>query len=139
MINSRDVKDLHPDVASRCTAFVTECAKQGIDVIITSTYRDMDSQSYLFASGRSRPGPIVTNAKPGDSFHNYKVAFDFVPIQHGKAMWDCPETFKKCGEIAESLGLEWAGRWKSFRELAHCQYTNGLTLRDFKEGKHLPD
>jgi len=43
--------------------------------------------------------------------------------------------FTKCGEIAEAVGLEWAGRWKTFKELAHCQYTNGLTLQDFQQGK----
>jgi len=45
--------------------------------------------------------------------------------------------FTKCGEIAESVGLEWAGRWTKFKEMAHCQYTGGLTLADFQAGKTL--
>ena len=79
----------------------------------------------------------MTNAKPGQSFHNYRVAFDFVPIVNGKAMWNDLDTFNKCGEIAESVGLEWAGRWKSFKELAHCQYTNGKTLAQFEVGESI--
>jgi peptidoglycan L-alanyl-D-glutamate endopeptidase CwlK len=55
---------------------------------------------------------------------------------NGKAQWNDTGTFIKCGEIAEHLGLQWAGRWTgSLRELAHCQYTGGLTLADYQAGK----
>lgn len=138
MINSRKIEDLHPKVAAMCRAFISKCAEAGIDVLITSTYRDHESQAALYAKGRTKPGPKVTNAKPGQSWHNWRVAFDFVPIEHGKAQWDDLEAFRKCGEIWESLGGEWAGRWKSFREMAHCQFTGGLTLADFQAGKRLP-
>ena len=137
MINSRDIKDLHPQVQTKCQAFLDNCKKQGIDVLITSTYRDKESQDALYAQGRTSAGSKVTNAKGGQSFHNWRVAFDFVPLVNGKAMWADTALFTKCGEIAESAGLEWAGRWKSFKELAHCQYTNGLTLADFQSGKTL--
>ncbi len=135
MINSRKITDLHPHVAKLCTAFILACEAQKIDVIITSTYRDSESQNALYAQGRTKPGNKVTNAKGGQSFHNYKIAFDFCPIVNGKCDWNNTATFTKCGEIAESLGLEWAGRWKSFKELAHCQFTGGLTLADLKAGK----
>jgi peptidoglycan L-alanyl-D-glutamate endopeptidase CwlK len=91
----------------------------------------------LYAQGRTAPGKKVTNAKGGQSFHNWKVAFDFCPIVNGKPNWNDVALYTKCGEIAESVGLEWAGRWKSFKELAHCQYTGGLTLHDFQQGKTL--
>lgn len=136
MINSRNIGDLHPKVAAMATAFVEKCKEQGIDVLITSTYRDAESQNALYAQGRTTPGAKVTNAKGGQSFHNWKCAFDFVPLVNGKAQWDDAKTFEKCGIIGESLGLEWAGRWKSFKELAHLQYTGGLTLADFQAGKH---
>lgn len=137
MINSRDIDDLHPKVADLCRKFIKKCKDQGIDVLITSTYRDAASQNALYAQGRTTPGKRVTNAKAGQSWHNWRCAFDFVPIVNGKAQWNDVKTFTKCGEIAESLGLEWAGRWKSFKELAHCQYTGGLTLADFQAGKTL--
>lgn len=53
MINSRKIEDLTPAVAEKCRAFVAECAAQGIDVLITSTYRDFESQAALFAKGRT--------------------------------------------------------------------------------------
>jgi peptidoglycan L-alanyl-D-glutamate endopeptidase CwlK len=135
MINSRKLEDLHPKVKTLCEQFIASCAKHNIDVLITSTYRDAESQNALYAQGRTTAGKIVTNAKGGQSFHNWKVAFDFVPIVNGKAQWMDADLFNKCGEIGESVGLEWAGRWKKFKEMAHFQYTYGLTLADFKAGK----
>jgi peptidoglycan L-alanyl-D-glutamate endopeptidase CwlK len=113
------------------------CKTNGIDVIITSTYRDFASQDALFAQGRTKPGKKVTNARAGQSYHNFRCAFDFVPIVNGKAMWSDSGLFTKCGEIAELVGLEWAGRWTKFKEMAHCQYTGGLTLKDLQEGKKI--
>ena len=137
MINSRDITELLPPVRRRAEQFLRFCKASGIDVIITSTYRDAESQAALYAKGRSAPGQRVTNAKPGESFHNYRVAFDFCPIVNGKAQWNDTALFTRCGEIAEQCGLEWAGRWQSFKELAHCQYTGGLSLKEFQAGKTL--
>ena len=137
MVNSRSMSDLNPKVAAMCSEFVNRCKAQGIDVIITSTYRDGEAQDKLYAQGRTEPGKKVTNAKAGQSFHNWRVAFDFVPIVGGKAVWSDDALWTKCGEIAEGVGLEWAGRWKKFNETAHCQYTGGLTLADFQAGKTL--
>lgn len=135
MKNSRDLADLLPVVAAKASAFVSACRAQGIDVLITSTLRDAEAQTALYAQGRTVPGHIVTNAKAGQSWHNWACAFDFVPIVNGKAQWDDAKTFDRCGVIAESVGLEWAGRWKKFVEKAHCQYTGGLTLADLQNGK----
>ena len=145
MKNSRDLKDLLPIVAAKCNNFIAACKEQGVDVLITSTLRDSESQNALYAQGRTtiginprleKPlGDVVTHAKAGQSFHNYGCAFDFVPMVNGKAQWDDTRTFTKCGVIAEAVGLEWSGRFKTFKELAHCQYTGGLTLQDLKNGK----
>ena len=137
MVNSRSLSDLNPKVAAMCSEFINRCKAQGIDVIITSTYRDAEAQNKLYAQGRTEPGKKVTNAKAGQSFHNWRVAFDFVPLVNGKAQWNDAVLFLKCGEIAEGVGLEWAGRWKKFNETAHCQYTGGLSLADFQAGKTL--
>lgn len=134
MISSRDIADLLPIVAAKASAFISACKALGIDVIITSTYRDNESQAALYNQGRTSLGAKVTNAQAGQSFHNYRCAFDFAPIVNGKINWNDADTFIKCGVIAESVGLVWAGRWKSFKELAHVQYTGGLTIEDLKNG-----
>lgn len=118
---------------------IAAAKKEGIDVLVTSTYRDAESQNALFAQGRSKPGRIVTNAKAGQSWHNYRLAFDVVPIVNGKAMWNDLRTFRRLGEIGKSVGLEWAGDWKTFKEMPHFQWSGGLSLGQLSAGKKPPD
>lgn len=135
MINSRSLDDLLPPARAACEKFKAHCAAEGIDALITSTLRDNECQAMLYAQGRTTPGKRVTNALPGQSFHNYGVAFDFVPMTNGKPNWDDMKLLNRCGVIAEACGLEWAGRWQgSLRELVHCQLP-GLTIADLKAGK----
>ena len=134
MINSRKLEDLLPYVATLCQKFIDTCAAQDIDILITSTYRDNESQEALYNQGRTTPGAIVTNAQAGYSFHNYKCAFDFVPLVNGKPAWSDTALIAKCGHIAESIGLEWAGNWHTFKELLHCQYTGGVTIDQLRHG-----
>ena len=128
MITSRALHDLLPHVAELAQAFIEKCNDAGVSIIITSTYRDVEAQDALYAQH-----PKVTNAKGGESFHQYRVAFDFVPLSNGKPVWDDYRLFKRCGEIGESLGLEWAGRFHSFPESCHFQATGGKTIADFKK------
>lgn len=139
MINSRKIFDLLPEVASRCTMHKARCEMElGIELLITSTYRDEESQNALFAQGRTAPGGIVTRARGGESFHQYRVAYDVVPVQAGKPVWDAADPlWQEVGRIGKECGLEWAGDWRDFPEYPHFQYTQGLTLADFKQGKTL--
>ena len=133
-MSSRSIEDLNFPTRERAKRFLTECAKAGITVLIYCTKRSSVEQDGLYAIGRSLPGKIVTNAKGGDSWHNHGSAFDFVPMVYGKPQWGDKELYAKCGAIAESCGLEWAGRWVKFKETAHCQYRGGLTLAQVKSG-----
>lgn len=135
MINSRKLEDLNPYVAKLAKQFIAAAKKEGIDVLVTSTYRDAESQNAIYAQGRTTPGKIVTNAKAGQSWHNYRLAFDVVPIVNGKAMWNDLRTFKRLGQIGKSVGLEWAGDWVSFKEYPHFQWTGGLSLAQLRAGK----
>ena len=150
MINSRDLSDLLPDVLPRFMDFHAHAANAGIQLLTTSTYRDFESQRALYARGRTAPGepchcagivhavgtcalhPLglhVTNAREGLSWHNWKCAEDVVPLVGGKPSWSDEHLWNHIGAIGEAAGLEWAGRWKSFRELAHFQVTGGKTLQ----------
>lgn len=139
MINSRRIEDLNPVVARKARDFIAGCALAGIDIVITSTYRDFESQNELYEQGRTKPGNIVTNAKGGFSFHNFRVAFDVVPLRNGKPVWGTTgedrKLWLKVAEIAKSHGLEWAGEWKTFKEFPHFQFTCGHSLAQFRTGK----
>lgn len=141
MINSRSLDELLPPVKERVERFLKLCNDEGIDLLVTSTYRDFASQDALYAQGRTKPGKIVTNAKAGQSFHNWRCAVDVVPLRNGKPVWsttgEAGVLWNRVGVLGEQAGLEWAGRWKRFREMAHFQYTGGLTIKDLQAGKKI--
>jgi len=135
MINSRSLDDLLPPVKERVEKFLNAAKAAGIDLLVTSTYRDNASQNALYAQGRTKPGKIVTNAKAGQSLHNYRCAVDVVPIVAGKPRWDVKEeVWQQVGALGKAAGLEWAGDWKRFKEYPHFQYTGGLTLAQLQSG-----
>lgn len=133
MINSRDLNELTPDTKAKMMDFQARCARAGCPIIFTSTYRDHESQNELYAQGRTKPGTIVTKAKGGESFHNYRVAADYVPVVNGKALWGNDKLWAQTGAIAVECGLEWGGNWTSFKDMPHVQNTGGKTLADFKK------
>lgn len=139
MITSRKLDDLLLPVKIRALNLIHECKALGVDLAVTCTYRDAAAQEELYAQGRTADGKIVTNARAGQSYHQYRVAFDVVPLRNGKPVWGTAgadgELWQRIGEIGEAQGLEWAGRWKRFREFPHFQFTGGLTLADFQAGK----
>ena len=143
MISSRDISDLDTRVGNMALHMLAECKAAGIDVLVTSTYRDAESQDALYSQGRTVPGRVVTNARAGQSWHNYGLAFDVVPMRAGKPVWGTTGAdlalWRQVGEIGKRCGLEWAGEWRRFREYPHFQWTGGLTLADLQAGKRPGD
>lgn len=125
---SRELNDLRPDVMAKCIIHKELCAKEGIDLLVYCTYRSNEEQAAEYAKGRTAPGKIVTFAKPGQSKHNNtengkpaSLAYDCVPLVGGKAQWNNAALIQRMGELGEQAGLEWAGRWKRFKESVHFQ------------------
>jgi peptidoglycan L-alanyl-D-glutamate endopeptidase CwlK len=132
-MSSRKIEDLHWMLQKPAMDLLVMCKRETYDVIITCTYRSPVEQDVLFAQGRTTKGQIVTWAKGGESLHNFRtgnkpaaLAFDVVPIIHGRAYWTTDGAGHKIwhtiGELGESLGLDWAGRWTGGkREYPHFQ------------------
>ena len=138
MINSRELEDLLPPVRERVERMIADCKAEGIDLLVTSTYRDNASQDALYAQGRTAPGRIVTNARSGQSYHNYRCAVDVVPIRNGKAIWNAKDpVWQRIGALGKAAGLEWAGDWKRFKEFPHFQYTGGVTMAQLQNGAQI--
>lgn len=121
MINSKDIADLRPDVASNARLWMADCQAQGLDVAVNSTRRDNEYQATLYAQGRTRPGNIVTNGKT-TTFHGAGLALDFYSKSTG---WSQHSFFVRCAQVAKKYGFSWSGDWKSFVEYAHIQWDNG--------------
>ncbi|WFD12166.1 M15 family metallopeptidase [Tepidibacter hydrothermalis] len=132
---SRNLEDLHPYVKYLAEKFIQECKKQGIDVLIYSTFRSKEEQDKLYSQGRTASGEKVTNAKGGYSYHNYGLAFDCVPIINKKAQWNRTDLYDVMGKIGKSIGLEWGGDFKSIKDRPHFQWTGGLKIKDLLQGK----
>lgn len=127
---SRDIGDLSPVVQAMALAFLRGCRSHSLDVLIYCTLRSNEEQSRIYASGRTMPGPILTNARAGESLHNPDTqgkawAFDAVPMVAGKCLWDDRAALVTMGRAGELVGLEWAGRWSGkLRESVHFQLRN---------------
>ena len=119
---SRKLEDLKPHIEIMAQKWLSLCRLRGLDPLVTSTLRTDAEQAELYAQGRTKPGKIVTNAKPRQSAHNFGLALDFVPMVNGKPEWNAKHPhWLAIGEAAEEVGFEWAGRWTRFREFPHIQ------------------
>lgn len=127
--------ELHPKVKELALKLKDECKQAGIDLCIYCTYRSIAEQNRLYAQGRTKPGVKVTNAKGGQSMHNYRIAFDCGPLINGDVAWNREDLFRKIGAIGVKLGLTWGGNFKSIKDLPHFEYTQGLKVADFQAGK----
>ncbi len=125
---------LLPNVHYASIAHRDMCEAAGIPIRITQGLRSMEDQSALYAKGRTTAGGIVTNAKAGESFHNYGVAYDIYPTKHG---WDAPASvWNKIAKIGKDLGFEWGGDWEGdFKDKPHFEMTLGYSIKDFQTGK----
>lgn len=118
--------------------FLQKCSAEGIELIVGEAYRSMDRQAELYAQGRETEGKIVTNAKPGDSMHNYGLAFDIAPTTDGKVDWNKPpEWWNRIGQIGKEAGMKWGGDFTGLNDKPHFQYP--IALADIKSGKFVPE
>lgn len=107
------------------------------------TFRDAEFQDDLYAQGRTKPGKIVTNAKGGDSLHQWRCAVDFGVWIDGKITYEAGP-YEVMGRVAKEQGITWGGDWDADGEkdrndwdLMHFQYTGGLTLAELKAGAQI--
>ena len=117
----RGVEHLTTETRALAEKLVLRCAESGLKIKITDTLRTKAEQDELYAQGRTKAGRIVTNAKYPYSMHNWGVAFDFCRNDGLGAYNDSDGFFERVGVIAEGLGLEWGGRWKSIVDKPHVQ------------------
>lgn len=118
--SERFIKTLLPPVRSMARALLSETKRRGFDCRIISGTRTAEEQDALYAQGRTKPGPKVTNARAGYSNHNFGIAFD-VGIFEGKRYLEESPLYKVAGSIGIALGLEWGGNWKTIVDEPHFQ------------------
>jgi len=132
------LKKVHPELAKRVRMLSDHLAKAGMQIEVVQGLRTFAEQDALFAQGRTKPGQVVTNARGGQSNHNYGLATDVVPFNGKTPNWNAPNSiWVAIGAEAERLGLEWGGNWKKFIDKPHIQLP-GLSIKQclalFKKG-----
>ena len=110
---SRNWGLMHPDYSQRLLlAFKIMREKHGYEMALLEGYRSPARQDELASAGNH-----VTNARAFQSWHQYGLAADCAFLRDGKLVisekdpW-AMRGYQLYGEVAESLGLTWGGRWK---------------------------
>jgi len=131
--SAANIATLRKDAQSKAREWLLKCLEAGINVKIITGTRTYKEQDALYAQSRTTPGPKVTDAPAGYSWHNFGVGWDFVVFDaDGQPQWESP-LMEKCGRIAESLGLEWGGQWTGFQDTPHIQIKTGCTLAEARQ------
>jgi len=132
----RDLNELLPEVKKGAELFLEECKRQGLNVLITETYRSQERQNYLYEQGRTRPGKKVTWTKK--SKHTSRRAFDICKNVRGKEYDNSDGFFKKCADIAVSIGFT-AGYYWDKQDMPHIQLDVGSHIKNntSKGGSHM--
>jgi peptidoglycan L-alanyl-D-glutamate endopeptidase CwlK len=120
-----------PVLAAKARTLIERCRHAGVTVRVSQALRTWPEQDALYAQGRTIPGPIRTNARGGESFHNFGLAFDIVLLDGRRITWNARHPgWRVAGEIGTSLELMWGGSWKSIKDMPHFEMRGQLTLRD---------
>ena len=120
--SEKRLQQLHPALAAAVRAAIADLARRGTVVEVVQGLRTFEEQDDLFAKGRTKPGAIVTQARGGESNHNFGLAADLCPFTNDKPDWNAPMTvWAAIGTAAMVHGLEWGGQWKKFLDKPHVQ------------------
>lgn len=118
-------------ILARKAMSAAKALSSGLTVQILSGTRTYAEQNKLYAQK-----PKVTNAKGGQSNHNFGIAFD-VGIFKGKAYYtgkNSTETkaYVELSKLIKPVGLEWGGDWKSIVDTPHYQLPTGKSVAQIR-------
>jgi peptidoglycan L-alanyl-D-glutamate endopeptidase CwlK len=127
----RNIISLIPAAQIKAREFMAAVAGQPLTYRILSGTRTFAEQDALF-----KKKPKVTNAKGGQSNHNFGIAWDVGIFENGKYFTGATKKEDKAyadlGALIKSkvAGLEWGGDWKSFKDKPHYQLSVGKTVKE---------
>lgn len=128
-----NLNTLHPKFRPIAIAAWTEAQAAmpaNTQIIVVQGLRSMAESDKLYAQGRTAPGPIVTNAPGGSSYHNYGLAFDFAMVTNGKDDNVVGPNWMKVVHIMQSHGMTWGGTFATIIDNPHFENRYGFNWRD---------
>ena len=139
VINFRriDLDLIEPEFRLKILEVIDACLKRGHSYHATSGYRTYGEQMALWAKGRTSPGGKVTNAKGGQSAHNFGIAIDFIPDKDLKTPgiqpdWS-PEAFKVLIEEVEKRGLHSGHKYADVPHVSWPGYTTASDMQPLRD------
>lgn len=126
------IATLLPKAQEKARQFLAAAARRHVSCRILSGTRTYAAQNALYAQGRATAGPIVTNARGGQSFHNFGIAWDVgIFVDGAYVTGRTPAETRRYTDLAHAMladvdGLDWGGNWVSFPDMPHYQ----LAMRD---------
>lgn len=135
--SERAMGAVHPRLKALAIELIKRAYHEGINIRITAGLRTNAEQQRLYNQGRTTPGNIVTNARPGQSIHNFGLAIDFVLVNDADTTvsWTVNKEWRRVGAIGKQLGFQWGGDWTSFRDYPHLDLQRGMSLANLRAGK----
>ncbi len=139
--NLAALDSLDPYVANLAAQHLNQLNEAGLDFRLTEGFRTYSYQNSLYRIGRSPPGPTVTDARGGESLHNFGLAYDIGIFERGELVRKGSDSrYRQAGELGEgitdgmgsSTGIEWGGRWDK-PDAGHFQFDGGQRLRVIRE------
>lgn len=121
--------------------------QSGYTVKIICGTRTYPEQAALYAKGRTLPGRKVTKKGPGQSFHNFGLAWDIGVFSQSGAYLTDKKLYKKVGQLGSEPSLAWGGsswRFLFFRDYPHYQLETasqagiGRLRKSFEQGVACP-
>lgn len=139
------IKEAHPKLRDKMLQDYREANNllgKGARLRFAYVFRSNALQDKLYSQK-----PKVTNAKGGQSIHNYGLAFDIVLLYDNdgngtfeEASWSMIKDFDKDSKadwmevtnFFKSKGYEWGGDWKKFKDNPHFQMDFGFDWKTLK-------
>ena len=130
---------LDPYVANLAAQHLSQMTEEGLGVRLLSGFRSYAKQDEIFATQGANG--TVTNARGGQSLHNFGLAYDIGVFERGDYIKDGADArYRRAGHLGEgitdglggSTGLEWGARWDK-SDPSHFQFDGGLRLRVIRE------
>lgn len=123
-----NMEGMNRETAVKVRQVIAEMHEKGIYVCVAQGYRSIAEQNALYAQGRRglKGEKVVTNAKGGQSNHNFGVAVDLCLYTDDgtNCIWDVNDKFKKIVAAMKARGFKWGGDWKSFKDYPHFELYN---------------
>ena len=112
--------------------FMAAVVADGIDARVISGTRSYEEQNALFRRGRfGNPGPRVTNARGGQSRHNFGIAWDIGIFDGGSYLGESA-LYDRAAAVGLFEAIEWGGHWTGFVDRPHYQLALALSTAEIR-------